>query len=777
MGPTQVWPVTRATIPEGPVALIAVPAAPPDGLSGHAIEVPFSQEVGAALFTRGDTAYVVFDERRPIDLSELHDDPVFGAAVVTIWPSATVIRVTLPAGDAAMLSRTRSNWRIAVVGATPAPAALVPVAVHGDLTFRAEAPGRVVAITDPWTGGTLLVGTQRVPGQGVLVPRRTPQFLLPATGQGIVVAPLADSINLRAVQSGFVLSGPAAGLALSPPPPLPEAALAAARLTRRFEFPDQTIASLFRRWKRQFLAAALTPPRARGPERVALAETWISLGLGVEARTLLQIAAADDPKEAASPLRMGLSGVAALLAGRPEESGDLNNPSLDGTDEVTLWRAIQIAMTDAHSQKAAQMLATTAPLLFTYPTELRDRVLPLAMETMVLGGDAKAAAPLLAERPDDPRLAFARALLKEAQGDDKDALRMYDRLVRSRSPWDHARAAAAAVELRLKMGQLDAKGAADALEKHLYAWRGDAWDLALRRRIAALRRQSGDWVDAFALLRGAMADFPAHANEIRHEMEKEFASLPSDPALDHMAPAELVAFLDENSDLMPSGPEGEPIRALLARKLMALDLPAQADPVLNRLMRAAPLGPARAALGATLATVRLHENDPDGALLALSESNASDMPDAVRARRALITARVEARRGHIDAAMAALAGVKTVAADEARANILERAKRWPQAVDALNTLVAREVPATGALNGGQTRLLLRLAAAATHAGDQAALTALREKMGARIGTGPVADTFRVLTEAPIRGTADLARARAELGVAEAITAGTPAQGK
>ena len=766
----QVWPVTRDPSPVGPVAIAAFKASPPGGLKGSAIQVPFPNQVGAALFSRGSETFVVFDERRPIDLAALHDDPAFGSAVTSIFPAGTLIRLTRPPGQSAMLSQAPAGWRLSLVPASPRPAALTPVVSNDGLTFAADAPGQVVAITDPQTGGTLLVGTQRASGQGVAVERRTPEFLLPVTGQGIVVVPLSDAINLRITQAGFVLSGGQTGLVLSPPQPMEEVTLAAASLTRRFEFPRQSTATLAWRAKMQAVAAAMAPPLTRGPLRHTLAESLLGLGLGVDAQILLKIAMKDDPREASSPSTIGLAAIAALLAGRPREAGDLADPRLTGTDEVALWRAIQTAMTDEGSPKAAAVLATTAPLLFTYPAELRRRVLPLALETMILGGAADAAAPLLAQREKDPSLAYARALLLQAKGDNDAALAAFDALANSRSTFDHARAAIHAVELRLTMGKLDNKTAADALEALLYAWRGDQRDLALRLRIAELRTKTGEWRSVFTQLRGAKVDFPGQAMEIDRRLKEAFAAVPRDPGLDKMPPTDLIALLDENAELMADGPDGEPMRALLAEKLMALDLPKRADPLLTKLMRAAPYGPARAGFGATLATLRLHEDDGDGALLALSESNSADMPDAVRERRALITARVEAKRGHVSAAVEALSDIHSQEADETRANILEQAQDWPAARDALVVLAAHVVPESGVLTDAQLGIMLRLATAATRAGDEATLTSLREKLRTRVAVGPRADLFRLLTAAPVRGTADLGRARAEMGLARAITA-------
>jgi hypothetical protein len=55
--------------------------------------------------------------------------------------------------------------------------------------------------------------------------------------------------------------------------------------------------------------------------------------------------------------------------------------------------------------------------------------------------------------------------------------------------------------------------------------------------------------------------------------------------------------------------------------------------------------------------------------------------------------------------------------------------------------------------------------AAARAGDEAALSAIRQREGQRMGSGPLADMFRLLTADPIRGVADLKRAGREAGLA------------
>ena len=177
-----------------------------------------------------------------------------------------------------------------------------------------------------------------------------------------------------------------------------------------------------------------------------------------------------------------------------------------------------------------RLFAVTAPLALQYPAPIREHILPLIVETMIKGGEIAPAAHLLEERRNDPELAYARALMQQADGDTDQALSMLDALANGRDQFDRARAAVRAVELRLATRKLDKRQAADALDKLLYAWRGDARELALRERIADLRGQTGAWRVALAALRQAETDFPEQATAIHQRLKDMFAAMIRDDA-------------------------------------------------------------------------------------------------------------------------------------------------------------------------------------------------------------------------------------------------------
>ncbi len=286
-----------------------------------------------------------------------------------------------------------------------------------------------------------------------------------------------------------------------------------------------------------------------------------------------------------------------------------------------LWRAVRTAEQTPGSPLAAAAFAVTTPLIAVYPAALRDRLLPLAFETMIEGGRSVTAARLLTHQPDDDHaLELARGMLRAADGDTDGALAIYDKLANDPDRLVHARAAVRAVELRLSAGRIDAAHAADALDRLLYAWRGGRHELALRERIAELREKSGAWTAALAMLHETETLFPDADEALHARLKAAFARLLQDNALDRLAPLELVSMVEENAGLLPDGPAGEALEERLADRLLALDLPERAAPVLEKLMAAAPSPAGRAGFGARLAALRLREDDAKGALAALVAS-------------------------------------------------------------------------------------------------------------------------------------------------------------
>ena len=586
---------------------------------------------GAAALRRGDSVLIVFDGPAEVDEARLRRLPGFADATVQHGPVATTLQVPLVSGSVA-LTRETPGWRIvpsplprAAAGAQAA-GAVVPEQAGDDVVFKLAQPGRVVAVADPVTGGGLLIGTVN-PAAGAAggLPdgANVPGAAILPTWAGVAVEPFSDDLVLRAAPVGFVLS--ASGAATVAP-------AAPVALTRRFDFPDQPIPALMQRLRAATAAAAAAAPRARTPGRVAAAQAMLALGLGAEAQSVLSLVAADDPTPPADVA--ALSAIAGLLAGRVTVAGGLDAAALDGSDEIALWRGVRDAML-GRTDAAARVLPGLMPLALAYPAPLRDRVLPIVAETAVLA-DHPAAASL----PDLPHLGFARALQMERRGQEFQALAAYDALAAGQDQLDQVRAGAAAVELRLASGRMDAAQAAAAMSRLVATWRGDAREAATRMRAAELYGKAGSWRPALDLLRETEALFPDAKAAVRARMAAVFNSFLA--GADVVAPLDVITLVAEYADCIPPGAD---LAELLTDKLLDLDLPARARAVLEPRVAAAAAGPVRSGLGYRLAALQLEAREAEAAERTLATTELTGLPERLAGERLMLGARVKAARG------------------------------------------------------------------------------------------------------------------------------------
>jgi hypothetical protein len=764
-------PILGAPIADAP-SIVATASDLQAGMTGTAAFLPFTDRVGAAAFRRNGVAWIVFDQRHQIDLTALQDNPVFSQAVVQILPKATLLRLPLEEGSELRLTHGDGGWIIAALRGPP-PTPSVNVAVKSArFELAAAGPSDVVTVPDMETGQNLLVGTLRGAPASVPVARRVPAFVLEPSWFGVVVEPIADTVTLRVTPDGFALG--AGSEALSPTADAASALADAAFLTRRFDIPTGSPESLERRLQTQIREAGDAPAQSRAKPRKAAATIMIALGMGLEAQGMLALAAEEDPRLISDADSGGLSAIAAMLGGRPAETDGILNPALDGSDEVAFWRAIRAAQAHTGAPEAAPVFAATVNLLLAYPPTLRIPLLPLVVETMALGGAGAAADVLLARLKDDTTLDLARAIRQEAMGNTADALTRYDAIAAGRDRLAAARAATRATDLRLRTKAITPADAVKAFENQFYDWRGDERELDLRLRVAAMKAELGEWRPALALLRETATLYPDSNPLIQVRMADLMTTLIQGPASATISPLELVSLTEENAELVAMIGTSK-VAGLMADKLLALDLPRRAGPVLEKMLAAAPVGAGQATLGVRLATLRLGEGDVAGAEAALANSNAPGLPTDLIARRGLISARIAARTGHLERARSILLDINTPPADDLRASLLTDAQDWRGAASALMDLVAKTVNSDGALSPAQQDTLLRLASALSRAGDTAGLVALGAKYGSRI-EGPRSGMFRLLTAPPVSNVADLPRSSTEVALAKAIPVGLTAMG-
>ena len=764
IAPVSQGPLPPSVSEASEPAFTVVPAPVPVARPGFVL-LAMEAGIGAAAFRRGSDALVVFDQQTPIDPAMIVQAlPTSGPPTVQVGPASTTVVIPLAPDESLTLRREVRGWELratngSVPVAAPAePASVEVTAISAGLLLKLDRPGIVVAVADPSTGQTLLVGTANPTagaGAATATARRAPGYALAATWLGVVVEPMSDATELRPASNGFLLVSPA----LSPAADAPVAVATA--FTRRFDFANLPVAALLQRLRAQVAAGSAAPARSRSPDRIAAAHSMLSLGLATEAQAVLCLAATDDPAAAAGPELVGLKAIAALLAGRSHEAGGIDDPRLDGSDDIALWRGVRDAMRDT-DPAAGQGLPRLLPLVDAYPAALRDRLRPLLIEAAVLTGQTSLAAAALGVA-DDHSLDLARALSRERDGNTAGALAAFDLLASGRDQLAQVRAGVRAAELRLRTGTLTAGQAADVLERQAAIWRGDGRESAMRLRAAELRSTAGSFRPALELLRETERLFPEQQPSIRTAMAAVFQAMLTRPQV--VPPLDLVTIASDFATLLPGADTS--ITGLLADKLLALDLPDRAGPVLAGLMTAAPAGPARAVIGARLAQMQIENGAAGAAQATLAASGDPDLPASVAEQRTLLGARALAAQGDVLGAAASLLALGTAAADDLRATLLSQAADWPGSLAALSDLAAKTIKDGGLLDDAMQDLVLRQATAAVQANDMATLALLQRRHSQRLA-GSRADLFRLLTAEPLRSPADLPRTGTELALARLL---------
>lgn len=711
-----------------------VPAAGP----GHQLNIPFGAQVGAAAFRHGDEGWVAFDERKAVDLAAVHDDPLFGHAAVLELPNATLLRLPLPSGTELRLSRDRAGWQITAIGGDAMPHALQsfePDLANGAMRIPARKPGLVVSAPDPDTGGVLLIGTQRIDGQGLALPRRLPDLVLMPSWQGVVVAPLSDALTLRVTPDGFEIGdNGGGGLAMTPPGPAQQQAAAGSHLTHVFDLPRESPASQLQRFQAAMRGAAEAPAQSKVQARRSVAEAMAAMGLGVEAQAVLSYAATADPRALDDPLSLGLSGVAAILADRPQEAGGLDDKRLDGVDEFTLWRAIRSAALGQAADANAQAFSAMLPLIESYPDALQQKILPIVADALVAGGQTATAEALLSRHNPTPALKLAQARLRRNQGRVDDALTLYDELTQSPDRLSRADAAREAVDLRLANGKLSPAEAAQQLGKLFYSWRGDRRELDLRIHTADVLAQANQWRKSLQLLREADAAWPEQHERLHNLLAATLAKALQPGSQQQLSAFDAVALAEENADLAPDGQAGLAFAEMISERLKSLDLPDRESGFLERMVAGAPPGVARAEFGARLAMLRMQSGQPQKAIETLAATSAPELLPELLEKRGLVFADAMAAQGDFSSARQALVELDTIAADRKRGELAEQAQNWPEAEAAWQRALQRSASASGPLDADSEQTLARLASAAARAKDAGLLGRLRADYLPRMAT-------------------------------------------
>jgi hypothetical protein len=744
---------------------------------GAAVSLVFEwpESVSAAVFKRVGYTWVIFDKRRPLDLSPMR---AAGRGILTKIEqlpisNATVIRIAT-ASDVRPISRQDgTNWIIDFsVGEAnpdiPIPIEPNPEAEGGpELFIPATEVGVILNLPDPEVGDVLQVATVKAPGHGVKGDRAYPEFQLVGTVQGVVVQALNDDVVMRKKPEGLVISVPG-GLHISNISPDDEDASTAVDAVRRiFKLESWARKDLKNVYDaRQVLMDKITklPAVRRENPRLDLARFYFARGLAPEAEGVLATIAGANARLTSDPDFKALRGAVAALRGDTALAiENLRDPRLDKYEEVRLWRGVAEAGRENWKSGNFNFKRGDA-VLGLYPPELKNKLALIRVDTALKARDVDSASKWLRKLggKEDSMTRSQKATLKYLQGRMAFVKRNLDRatglwteLSEGQDLLNRARAGLSLVNLGLLQETMTKDEAIKRLEDLRYRWRGDQFEMQVLRRLGELYLDKADYRNGLGALRAAATYFPKDPGTpvITKKMTSIFKELYLGDKAAAFSPLSALALYDEFRELTPAGEEGNQVIQKLAERLVDVDLLNRSADLLMHQVKFRLKGDERAKVGAKLAVIRLLDRDPEGALKALKISDFSGLPEALEDDRRRIKARAYFEIGDTRQAIELLAGDISRNADLLRADIHWRTENWTQAANVLQRL-SGEPPAEGEVfEQPRAQIVLNWAVALQLSKDNDGLALLRKIYGRAMAASPLGNTFQFIASANDDGQA------------------------
>lgn len=774
--PTAATPAPQPSEPPAPAPVQpgAVPVYAGTAGGQYVLRFAWPERVAAAVFARGRTLWIVFNRRTEMNFNAVRENalPLMQMLSSVPHPKATILRVSMPDGAGAIVSRATDSleWQVTLSSAPPPPAGIIPVETNTQpplpphvrlALLEGDEP---LEVTDPDLGDRLIVIPVYSSALGIAPARRFVEFALLETAQGAVVQPIADGVRLAQTRNGFRLSTEGGASLTENAPPVTAAAttIAGSLKTPRISlFP-------YGEWKRaesiSFVEARLKILEQMNDNptqedalalRLKLAQLYLSEGMQAEALGVLQEIKRLNSGFYVSNRLSAMEGAANFLLHRFSEAArSFAAPELANTPEVEFWRSVVADLLGASGQQY-DYLGNNDKFIRTYPPLFRERLAVVAADRAISQEDYGAAISILetlrAENLLDEIEDYSGYLIAKVAVETGETAEGLNRLQEISedysSPFVRARAEFERISAQLKLKQMPMEEALARLERLRLSWRGDAIEMNTLALLGTLYAQQEDYLNALRSWRDIIASFAntTTASTAIAKMKALYVELFEEGGISRLAPLDQLALYYEYRDLTPSDDAGNRIVEKIAERMVALDLLDQAASLLDKRIRYAYDKEERSRAGAQLARIHLWNRNPQKALAALDASVYGDNPPDLRSQRDRLAAEAMIRLSRFEEAVRLIERDKSAEAAELRLRAMWVQKDWPKVAEAAEESLKNRTSPTAALTEREIDTLLMLAIAYAQEEDRAQLQYLRDYFTPLLKDHPRAPLFAFIT--------------------------------
>ena len=721
-----------------------------------------------AVFRRNQYLWIVFDHPQKLNISDLKKSatPLASDIIQIPNPQATVVRMQPEANVNVGLRQEGLLWIIDLYTGTPkAETKDLPVFTqydgnnHSYMFIPSTSAGTIVSIFDPEVGDVISIIPTGDINVGFQNSYQYPDVSLLKTISGMAILFNADDITLNRGNTGITLRRDKRSLNISDDiEALKRQSLLNQKLsTDRLLFtslPAETLRLNFTEAETKLKEDIIKADAAnKNKMQLALAEYYLSQGLGTNALVILNQLEKQSTPETSSEHFHLLKGVANFLTRRYNEAiENLSFGQLVSSTEALFWR--NLSSSAQNPQAEDNTILNMAPsFVRDYPDEIRRRIALVSILSAIKARDDISiqnnidtirASANTADK--DALLSYYTAKKLEILGYPLNAIREYRNTADMRSEKYSALARRNIVNLQRRSHTISLDKAIAEYEMLRFAWADKDFKINILNLLSDLYIENKDYYQALSTLQSLknIAGKKSY-NSINRRMVKIFEDIYLDNLDDNLPVIKSLALYQDFEWLAPMSANYNAIVQKLADRLVAVDLLDRALYLLNNQLKNHKLTPReQATIGTRIALIDLFKNNPYQALDILDQTENDSISPAMLAHRRIIRAKALSATGQPEKALALLENDYSKNGILMKSEIFWSNGQWGEAADSIKYLI--EKPEAGKpLSKEQIQYVLDWATSLKKAGRETVIVRLRNTFEPFFKDTPYYSAFNVLT--------------------------------
>lgn len=695
-------PLLATTKEKSPEPEVAAPKPPADNI----LEFEWNRQVSAAVFTRSNMLWVIFDQAKAFDTKTLLEAGGGIIQSIELIPNRyyTIIRFEMDKPRAVSAQQFGLNWGVRLakdprrtLQAIQAESVNVPPAPPHVYIGVNQSDVKPVRITDPVVGDEMIVIPLSRVNFGIPQARRYVDFQMLETAQGVALQLFTDSIKLYPTASAINLVTPSMELNNTMPRDVKEKVV----VTNNKILPSSLLP--FNEWAKDdpatfggdlsSLQKAVTDasPNEQSKQRLRLARFYLFHDFASEAWGVFNLIRETDKAFAESTDVKLANGVAAFAMRKYLEAQKIFSsiPALEKPEqeaEVDFWRLVVKSKLDPRAKVPPFFLEHKDGFVARYPLWLQRELALTAAEQHITSDDLEVAGQMLqvldSVNPDGKitnDITYLKGLFAAHHDQAPKAITLWDGLTKDAlDRYNRTRAQMALVELLLAEKKIDIQEAIKRLNTIRLAWRGDELERNILKILGQLYIDAGDYKEGLRVWRGVVTNFPntPDALYVATKMTQTFIYLFNQGGADKLSPLDALALYYEFKELTPIGEQGDMMVQRVANRLFQMDLLNEASILLTHQVRYRLKGEEKIRLGKRLAMLHLWNKRPSLALEVLDVLDAEGEFPGLAVTRYHLRAQALSDLGRYDEALKLLENDYSVDARSIKMGVYWKTKRW-----------------------------------------------------------------------------------------------------